>query len=105
MAMVAPGKRTTCLPSAMSQAAATAKQGLRNSLGWICIPGRAIQRRAPLISTPATSVIAVRVSATTQPISAMRRTSRGDSSDTPTTMAPAMPRNSTCLRMNMSREI
>ena len=42
--------------SLISQAATTAKHGLRNSHGCIAMPGSAIQRRAPLISTPITSV-------------------------------------------------
>ncbi len=82
-----PGKPRVRLPSASSQAATTAKQGLRNSLGCSDMPGSEIQRRAPLISTPATSVSAVSARAATQPASASRRTPLGDSSDTPTTTA------------------
>ena len=67
------------------------------------MPGNAIQRCAPLICTPATSVIAVNTSAIAQPPSATRRTPLGDSRLTPTTTSPASARNSTCLRMNMSR--
>ena len=99
-----PGKRCDRRPSASSQAATTAKQGFRNSLGCSDSPGNAIQRRAPLISTPITSVSAVSASATRQPASATRLTPRGDSSDTTTTTAPARPRKNTCLRMKMSRD-
>ncbi len=59
MASAMPGKRGVRRPSLISQAATTAKQGLRNSLGCSEMPGSAIQRRAPLISTPITSVAAV----------------------------------------------
>ena len=68
------------------------------------MPGREIQRRAPFISTPITIVAAVSASATRQPTIASRLISRGDSSDTATTIAPASARNTTCFRMNDSRE-
>ena len=64
----------------------------------------AIQRRAPLISTPITSVAAVSASAAKQPTIATRRMVRGDSSETPITVRPASARNTTCLRMNKSRD-
>ena len=99
-----PGKRGVRRPSLMSHAATTAKQGFRNSLGCSEMPGSAIQRRAPLISTPITIVAAVSTRAMMQPTIARRRISRGDSRDTATTTAPASARNSTCLRMNMSRD-
>ena len=98
-----PGKWRVWRPSAISQAATTAKQGLRNSLGCSEKPGSAIQRRAPLISVPMTSVAAVSTSAMTQPASATRRTPRGDSRLTPTTISPATARKKNCLRMKISR--
>ena len=91
-------------PSVNSHAVVTAKQGLRNSLGCTDINGNAIHRRAPLISIPCTSVNAVAASASRQPSSASRRTLRGDSIEVATTMEPAIARNTTCLRMNMSRD-
>ena len=105
IASIVPGKRGVCWPSLISQAATTAKQGFRNSLGWTDMPGSEIQRRAPLISTPTTIVAAVSASAMTQPMIASRRMLRGESSDTATTIAPASGRKTTCLRMNMSREV
>ncbi len=102
-AIAMPGKPRVRWPSASSQAATTAKQGLRNSLGCSVMPGSEIQRRAPLISTPATSVIAVSSRAAMQPASASRRTPLGDSSDTLTTTQAASARNTTCLRMKLSR--
>ena len=100
-----PGKRGVRLASVSSQAVTTAKHGLRNSLGCTDMPGSAIQRRAPLISTPCTSVSAVSPSARTQPASASRRTPRGESIEVTTTISPATARNTTCLRMNMSRDV
>ncbi len=91
-------------PSVISQAVVTAKHGLRNSLGWIDMNGMAIQRRAPLISTPCTRVSAVSPRAAMQPSSASLRTLRVDSSEVPITMPPASARKITCLPMNMSRE-
>ena len=102
-ARIMPGKRLARWPSAISHAATTAKQGLRNSLGCTENPGNAIQRRAPLISTPITIVSAVSISAMAQPANATRRTPLGDSRLTATTMRPAMARKKTCLKMNMSR--
>ena len=99
-----PGKRRTCWPSLSSQAAVTAKQGFRNSLGCTVMPGRLIQRRAPLISTPFSSVSTVSIRATPQPRIARRRTLRGDSREMPITTSPASARNTTCFRMNASRE-
>jgi hypothetical protein len=99
-----PGKCPGFRPSAISQAATTEKHGFRNSLGCTDMPGSAIQRRAPLISMPATKVSAVSASAMANPTMATRRTPRGLSSDTATTISPATARNSTCFRMNMSRE-
>ena len=103
-ARIMPGKRRTRWPSASSQAAVTAKNGLRNSLGCTVMPGTLIQRRAPLISTPWTSVPNVSSSAAPQPRIARRRTPRGDSRDTATTTNPASARNTTCFRMNTSRD-
>ena len=91
-------------PSASRKAVSTAKQGLRNSLGCTDINGNAIQRRAPLMSTPCTSVQAVARRASAQPTIAVSRTWRGVSIEVPTTIRPASARNTTCLRMNMSRD-
>jgi hypothetical protein len=99
------GKRGDRLPSLISQAVVTAKQGLRNSDGCTDMSGKAIQRRAPLISMPTTRVEAVSSSAIRQPTIARRRMLRGDISDTPTTMPPATARKHTCLMMNMSRGV
>ncbi len=90
-------------PSLISQAATTAKQGFRNSLGWSDMPGSEIQRRAPLISTPITRVAAVSASATMQPTMARRRIQRGESNDTPQTIAPASARKITCLTISALR--
>ncbi len=79
-------------PSAISQAATTAKNGLRNSDGCNDRNGIGSQRRAPLISTPTTSVAAVSSSAMAKPISAKRRTPRGESSDTVIISAAAIIR-------------
>ncbi len=80
------------LPSAISQAATTAKKGLRNSEGCSDRPGIGSQRLAPLISTPTTSVAAVSTSAPAKPSSAKRRTPFTDSSETPTISVAAIAR-------------
>ena len=105
MASILPGNRGYRRPSLISHAATMVKHGFRNSDGCTDMPGNAIQRRAPLISTPITIVAAVSTNAIRQPTMATRRMLRGDSSDTPTTIAPAAARNTTCFRMNMSREV
>ena len=92
-------------PCAISQAATTAKNGLRNSLGCIDMPGKLSQRRAPLISAPLTNVSAVSTRAPAQPTSATRRTPRGDNNDTVNITAMAAHRNTTCLSRKMSREM
>ena len=51
-----PGKPGLVRDSENSHAPTTAKAGFTNSDGWIDRPGTWIQRRAPLISTPTTSV-------------------------------------------------
>ncbi len=102
-AIATPGKPRVLRPSASRKAVTTAKQGLRNSLGWIVMPGSEIQRRAPLISTPATKVSAVSTRAAKQPARASRRTPLGDNRETLTTTQAAMARNTTCLRMKASR--
>ena len=67
------------------------------------MPGSAIQRRAPLISTPTTNVAAVSISAMVHPRIASRFTSRGESSETAVTMAPASARNTICLMIRALR--
>ena len=52
---------------------------------------------------PCTSVIAVAPIASTVPIIARLRTPLGDSSEVASTTVPASARNTTCLKMNMSR--
>ena len=68
------------------------------------MPGRLSQRRAPLISVPVTSVIAVSSRARAQPTRATRRTPRGVSSETVNITDMAAQRNTTCLSRKMSRE-
>ena len=104
MASSLPGKRGERRPSLISHATTMAKQGFRNSEGCTERPGSAIQRRAPLISTPTTIVAAVSASAIMQPMIARRRMPRGDSNETATTTAPAAARKNTCLKKNRSRE-
>ncbi len=77
-----PGNRGRSFCSANNQAATTAKVGLTNSEGCSDKPGKLIQRRAPLISTPMTKVSASRTSEMPKPITAMRRMVRGGWSET-----------------------
>ena len=77
-----PGKRGRSFCAANNHAATTAKVGLINSEGCSDRPGKLIQRRAPLISTPMTKVNASRTSEMPKPITAMRRIVRGGWSET-----------------------
>ena len=99
-----PLKRGLRRCSASSQAVVSAKQGFRNSLGWMRLPRMEIQRCAPLVSTPITMVSAVAVSAPANPNRASRRTSRGGNMDTPMMMPSDRARNTSCFRMNNSRD-
>ena len=56
--------------------------GFTNSEGWMLTPASTIQRRAPLISAPITSVAAVMASATMKTASARRRIWRGERNET-----------------------
>ena len=76
---------------------------LLGRIGWATV-GSAIQRVAPLMDGPITSVAAVISRAPAQSTSDSRSTPRGDSSETATTTMPARARNTTCWRMTMSRE-
>ena len=93
IAIARPQKREPgAMPSAINHAATTAKKGLRNSDGCKENPGIGNQRRAPLISTPTTSVAAVSTKAPAQPSKAKRLTPRGESSETPTITTAASAR-------------
>ena len=83
------GEARRAAPSLISHAATMAKQGFRNSEGCTDIPGSAIQRRAPLISTPITSGRRGERQRDDAAHDRDPRMLRGDSSDTATTIAPA----------------
>ena len=68
------------------------------------MPGREIQRRAPLISVPATRVSAVSARAPAAPSSARRSVQRGESSETQTITTTARPEYITCRDRNMRRD-
>ena len=60
-----------------SHAMRMTKAGLRNSDGWILIPSKTIQRRAPLTSAPNCSVAATNARLTKKTMTASRRMWRG----------------------------
>ena len=82
--------------SAKSHAATTAKQGFTNSDGWMEMPARLIQRRAPLISAPTMSVSTRASRLRAKPIIARRRTVRGGCIDTAMMTAIATGVSASC---------
>ena len=88
-AMVLAGMSGLRADSANSQAIRITKAGLTNSDGWMLTPSSTIQRRAPLISVPNTSVPASSTMLTANTTSASRRIWCGDSSEVPSMMAIA----------------
>ena len=67
--------------SANAQAESTTKAGLRNSDGWMLMPIRFIQRRAPFTSAPTTNVAHTSARLMKKTIIAVRRTCFGVRSD------------------------
>ena len=87
VAITVPGMVSDCCPAASIQATTTANSGLRISEGCSVKPAMNSQRLAPLISGAISAVRISRNSETPKPITANRRTPRGDSRETPNMMA------------------